>query len=824
MPFTIPPPGDALTSQGPHLSNLKVTAQDSPNLTVKISAGTFWNDDSTYIEYAGGNSPAVTTPLMASKVKMVIVAINLNSNIVLIDGVEVLSNPVLPSVPSDNLPLAALLVNGGISSITTNLIFDIRPVWSIGADLNNISISDVTGLASALADTSALDLKADIGGTPSAIFTLSQDQVGDPGLNNILRVERGNRTDVELRWNELNQEWEFTNDGSTFFQLASGSAGTASEIVEIQASIVQLQASVNDLVTRVSAIEVTTSSNVASQIGDLDLRASALESSTTRIDASIININASLVNLHASVDANASRIFVLNTSVTDINASLVQLHASVDQNASVIGTLQASVAGLGSTVTANASLITITNASVAANASRIVVVEASVADKLDKSGGTMIGNISMASPLVALATDQGGILRSGPGGETWSATGAGPTSIGFVVNGCNSQTNKILVVRETEAAGSDHLFHVDTGGSVHIRQALPILSGGTGASTAAAAITNLGLDVDALLNASVPSPNDGDVLRFRTSTTQWVASAGGGGAGALPDLTDVESTTTSGAGGGQVLTFNSGSGRWENQDSAAGGGGAGVLQIITTVNGNAINSATIIPYDNTIPEITEGLEVVAVTITPNNATNILVIEARTDGVLTATPNVAVGAIFQGGVTNALTAGRSQTADEANIGGQINLSHTMTAGATTPLTFSLRAGPNATGEFRMNAGNDGTQRMGGTSNTYIRVIEYELVTTDFNTYGTDSSIILPGGLIINFGTITPTDGLFTWTYPRAFTTAVFFAGGNVSLTPNVDFEDRVVRMTSPPGLTTALGTVTFNGTLSNATANLIAFGH
>jgi len=247
MPFSIPPPGDALTSQGPHLSNLKVTAQDSPNLTVKISAGTFWNDDSTYIEYAGGNSPTVTRPIMASKVKMVIVAIDLNSNIVLIDGIEILSNPVLPSVPSDNLPLAALLVNGGISSITTDLIFDIRPVWNIGADLNDISISDVTGLASALADTSALDLKADIGGTPSAIFILSQDHGGDPAVNNIIRVERGNESDVELRWNELNNEWEFTNDGSTYFQLASGSAGTASEIVEIQASIV-------DLVTRVSAI------------------------------------------------------------------------------------------------------------------------------------------------------------------------------------------------------------------------------------------------------------------------------------------------------------------------------------------------------------------------------------------------------------------------------------------------------------------------------------------------------------------------------------------------------------------------------------------
>ena len=112
MAFTTPPPGDTFIRKNFHLENLRVTAQDSPNLTVQISAGSFWNDDVTYIEFAGESSLALTKPLQTNRTRLVVVGLDLFGNISLVNGSTVLSSPDLPTVPADFIPLAAVLLQG----------------------------------------------------------------------------------------------------------------------------------------------------------------------------------------------------------------------------------------------------------------------------------------------------------------------------------------------------------------------------------------------------------------------------------------------------------------------------------------------------------------------------------------------------------------------------------------------------------------------------------------------------------------------------------------------------------------------------------------
>ena len=45
---------------------------------------------------------------------------------------------------------------------------------------------------------------------------LNRDETGTPSQNGGLVVERGTSPNVQIRWNEGNDKWEFTNDGSTF--------------------------------------------------------------------------------------------------------------------------------------------------------------------------------------------------------------------------------------------------------------------------------------------------------------------------------------------------------------------------------------------------------------------------------------------------------------------------------------------------------------------------------------------------------------------------------------------------------------------------------
>tara|TARA_B100001094_G_scaffold319872_1_gene365285 strand:+ start:257 stop:3031 length:2775 start_codon:yes stop_codon:yes gene_type:complete len=51
------------------------------------------------------------------------------------------------------------------------------------------------------------------------IITLNSDETGVPSLDAGIEIERGSSTNVVFRWNETNDKWEFTNDGSSYTEL-----------------------------------------------------------------------------------------------------------------------------------------------------------------------------------------------------------------------------------------------------------------------------------------------------------------------------------------------------------------------------------------------------------------------------------------------------------------------------------------------------------------------------------------------------------------------------------------------------------------------------
>lgn len=55
--------------------------------------------------------------------------------------------------------------------------------------------------------------------TDAAFITLNTDVTGTPSEDAYLEVERGTSTNVRIQWNETNDKWEFTNDGSTYYSL-----------------------------------------------------------------------------------------------------------------------------------------------------------------------------------------------------------------------------------------------------------------------------------------------------------------------------------------------------------------------------------------------------------------------------------------------------------------------------------------------------------------------------------------------------------------------------------------------------------------------------
>jgi hypothetical protein len=59
------------------------------------------------------------------------------------------------------------------------------------------------------------------------IITLNADVTGAPSENSGVEVNRGTSANVAVLWNETSDKWTFTNDGSTYLQIASNNDVTA---------------------------------------------------------------------------------------------------------------------------------------------------------------------------------------------------------------------------------------------------------------------------------------------------------------------------------------------------------------------------------------------------------------------------------------------------------------------------------------------------------------------------------------------------------------------------------------------------------------------
>ena len=54
------------------------------------------------------------------------------------------------------------------------------------------------------------------------IIVLNNNEAGTPSQNAGIEVERGTSANVDIRWNETTDKWQFTNDGTTYVDIGSG--------------------------------------------------------------------------------------------------------------------------------------------------------------------------------------------------------------------------------------------------------------------------------------------------------------------------------------------------------------------------------------------------------------------------------------------------------------------------------------------------------------------------------------------------------------------------------------------------------------------------
>jgi len=133
------------------------------------------------------------------------------------------------------------------------------------------------------------------------------------------------------------------------------------------------------------------------------------------------------------------------------------------------------------------------------------------------------------------------------------------------------------------------------------------------------------------------------------------------------------------------------------------------------------NLTTVIPLDDTIPQNTEGTEVLTVTITPKKATNKIRLRFSAFGGAAAGAMGCVVALFKDSGADAICTSMQWFRDNDSPN-TLYLEFEETAGSTTARTYRIRVGPTAANTIRLN-GDDDQRYFGGTARAVLIAEEY-----------------------------------------------------------------------------------------------------
>lgn len=145
-----------------------------------------------------------------------------------------------------------------------------------------------------------------------------------------------------------------------------------------------------------------------------------------------------------------------------------------------------------------------------------------------------------------------------------------------------------------------------------------------------------------------------------------------------------------------------------------------IIQVLTSQTGTSATGTTVVPGDNTIPQITEGDQYMTQAITPSSTANDLLIDASAVLYHSASSFIAM-ALFQDATANALAAVVTAPNQSAGTPAIVPLSHRRQSLTTSSTTFRIRAGGPGAGTTTFN-GQGGSQLLGGVMASYLRVTE------------------------------------------------------------------------------------------------------
>lgn len=217
-----PPYGDNFRRNAQFNRMLEVHAQMLPNKTVKVAPGSYTRNGNEIVEYIGANTIEINAP--ATGAKWVLISLSQNNTLSVINGDSSLNSPPVPVITDTSIPLALIYYKANDLVITDDMIYDVRPFFSIYFEtVEKLSVVDFNTILNTTVTTlnNVINNKADMDGTNSSEFILNREETGALSADALLSVNRGSATKVSVKWNEDLDKWQYTNDGISFVDFGN---------------------------------------------------------------------------------------------------------------------------------------------------------------------------------------------------------------------------------------------------------------------------------------------------------------------------------------------------------------------------------------------------------------------------------------------------------------------------------------------------------------------------------------------------------------------------------------------------------------------------
>lgn len=186
------------------------------------------------------------------------------------------------------------------------------------------------------------------------------------------------------------------------------------------------------------------------------------------------------------------------------------------------------------------------------------------------------------------------------------------------------------------------------------------------------------------------------------------------------DIGSIYTDTGAGASGVYYKTTDTVNTGWVNIPSSSGP----LVDYSYTNLTTPLATTAIIPFDNTIPQITEGAQYISLAYTPHSASNILIIEFSSYLVIPAIVNLDVTVAIFNGANDAIAAVGALGVNNVSTFTNCYITAAQVAGTTSPITFSVRFGSSTGTSVGMNGGSAGAALYGGVGSGYLKIYEYQ----------------------------------------------------------------------------------------------------